>query len=253
MNISLSKAGVVLERGNYLQRASAHAAWMLKEFLHNGQLQHVWKNKTAKIPAKLDDYAYLIQALLQLASATGENKWVLQANELLNVVIAEFSREDGFFYYTAETQKDIPVRKVDLYDGATPSANALMAYNLWLCGMCMEQSRWIEQSILMLHSMADTTIRYGLSFGYWALLQQRHVKGLKTVVCTGKEAGISGRKIKANYMPEAFLLTSQKEISEMPLLEKKFFADKMYIFVCSGQACLAPVTSVEEAFRLLEQ
>ena len=253
MNISLTKAGVVLQNDYYLQMAGAQLEWMLKEFQNHGQLKHAWKNGIAKIPAKLDDYAYLVQALLQHASATGENIWALKAYELMNVIISEFSREDGFFFYTPVTQKDIPVRKVDLYDGATPSANALMAHNLWICGMCMEESAWIERALLMLQNMNDTVIRYSYSFGYWALLLQRHVAGMKTVVCAGNEADMYRRKMQAFYLPQAFLLTSQKEISEMPILEKKFFTDKLYIFVCSGQACLSPVSSVDEAFQLLSE
>jgi uncharacterized protein YyaL (SSP411 family) len=60
-----------------------------------------------------------VQALLQLATATAENKWVLKADELTEQVIRDFSREDGFFYYTSAAQADVPVRKVDVYDGAT--------------------------------------------------------------------------------------------------------------------------------------
>ena len=253
MNISLSKAGMVLQRDQYLQRAEAHMQWMLDEFEHEKQLRHTWKNGIAKIPAKLDDYAYLVQALLQLASATGENKWLLKANELMVVIIDEFSWEDGFFYYTPETQKDIPVRKVDLYDGATPSANAVMAHNLWICGMCMGQNKWIERALMMLGQMSDTSVRYGLSFGYWALLLQRHAEGLKTVICTGRQAALYKREMQAKYQPQAYILTSQKEISEVPIFEKKFFEDKLYIFVCSEQACLSPVSSVDEAFQLLSR
>jgi uncharacterized protein YyaL (SSP411 family) len=251
MNISLSKAGIVLQSENYLQRATEHMQWMIKEFGSDERLLHVWKNGVARIPAKLDDYAYLVQALLQLASATGENKWVLKANELTEIVISEFSYEDGFFYYTPETQKDIPVRKVDLYDGATPSANALMAHNLWICGMSMEQSGWVERAIRMV--MSDTTVRYSYSFGYWALLLQRHLKGLKTVICTGNEVAGMRHEMQSEFIPHAFLLTSQKEISELPIFEKKFFGDKNYIFVCSGEACGAPETNTEAVFRVLRE
>ena len=251
MNISLSKAGVVLDNGKYLQLAADHLQWMVTAFQSEGALMHVWKNGTAKIQAKLDDYAYLAQAMLQLASATGENKWIMKANELLATVTTEFSRGDGFFYYSPGSQKDIPVRKVDLYDGATPSANAFMAHNLWLCGMCMENSLWVQQAGLMLRNMSDTTTRYSYSFGYWALMLQRHVIGMKTVVCSGITANEYRKELQANYLPQAFIVTSQKEISELVVFEKKFFADKMYIFVCTEQACLSPVNSVNEALPLL--
>jgi hypothetical protein len=251
MNIAITKAGVVLRHEHYLQRANDHMQWMIKEFDNSGELKHAWKNGIAKIPAKLDDLAYLVQAMLQLASAGGENKWVLKANEIMETIIRQFSHEEGFFYYTSEAQKDIPVRKIDLYDGATPSANALMAHNLWICGMCMEQGRWIERSLQMLGNMSDTALRYSYSFGYWAILLQRHAHGLRTMVCAGKDIQPYQWEIQAKYMPQVFSLTSQKEISEMPIFEKKFFAGKIYIFVCSEQACLSPVSSVEEAFGLL--
>ncbi len=265
MNISLCKAGVSLSgayndkpfgsanTSKYIERAGEHMQWMLDKFQNNGKLQHAWKNGIAKIPAKLDDYAYLVQALLQLASASGENKWIVKAHELMRVIISEFSQEGGFFYYTPEQQSDMPVRKVDLYDGATPSANAIMAQNLWICGMCMEQNEWIEQAGNMFRNMSDTTVKYSYSFGYWALMIQRYSEGMKTIVCSGTEAEDYRKKILANYLPQAFLLTSQKEIFELPIFEKKFFAGKMYIFVCTEEACLSPVSSVEAAFRLVNQ
>jgi len=252
MNVSLSKAGVVLDNANYLSLAAAHMQWMISAFQNKAGLLHVWKNNIAKIPAKLDDYAYLAQAMLQLASATGANEWVQKANELLVIVTKDFGREDGFFYFSPVSQKDIPVRKVDLYDGATPSANSIMAHNLWLCGMCMENSQWIEQAGLMLSKMRDTASRYSYSFGYWALLLQRHVMGMKTVVCSCKTALKFLHEVQSKYHPQAYLVTSQKEIFELPILEKKFFADKMYIFVCTEQACLSPVHSVEEVLVILD-
>ena len=253
MNSSLCKAGVVLQEEKYLKLASDHMDWMLDRFQNNGLLQHTWKNGIAKIPAKLDDYAYLAQAMLHLASATGENKWVLKASEIVASTVRDFSRGDGFFYYTPELQSDIPVRKVDLYDGATPSANAIMAQNLWICGMCMEKYTWIAQSRLMLQHLSDTTVKYSYSFGYWALLIQRYSAGLKTIICAGLEANDYRKEMQANYLPQSFLLTYKKEIFELPILEKKFFADKMYIFVCTEQACLSPVRSTEEALHLLNQ
>lgn len=253
MNIALTKAGVVLNDEQYLFKAGAHMQWMLDNFALDGKLQHAWKNGIAKIPAKLDDLAYLVQAMLQLGSAVGNNKWIARADDLMKLIISGFSHEGGFFYYTPVGQQDIPVRKVDVYDGATPSANALMAHNLWLCGMCMERSDWVGQAGLMLSNMSDTAARYSYSFGYWALLLQRHAHGMKTVVISGKGAVGTRKEVQKNYLPQAFLLTLEKEIFELPILEKKYFADKMYTFVCSEQACLSPVSTVNEALQLINQ
>lgn len=258
MNIALSKAGVALRNSSglsssYLERATAHMEWMLSAFEQENSLLHTWKKGVARIPAKLDDYAYLVQAMLQLASATGENRWLIKAAQLMETILSDFGAEDGFFYYTPAGQTDIPVRKVDLYDGATPSANAVMAHNLWLCGMYMENTEWLEQADNLLQRMVNTAARYSYSFGYWCMLLQRKIMGVKTVVCTGPEADVFATGIARKYLPEAFLLTYKKEISKVPILEKKFFEDKMYIFVCTERACLPPVDSIEEAFSLINQ
>ena len=251
MNIALCKAGVALDAAKYTVRAEAHMQWMVQAFTSDGGLLHTWKNGTAKIPAKLDDYAYLAQAMLQLASASGNNEWILQAAALMETVVREFSSGDDFFYYTSAQQNDIPVRKIDLYDGATPAANALMAHDLWLCGLCMERPEWTERAARMLRNVCDTVVRYSYSFGYWALLVQRYSEGMKTVICAGDGAKDEMRKMQQHYLPQTFTLTLEKEISELPILEKKFFAGNLHIFVCTEQACLSPVSSAAMAVSLI--
>lgn len=257
MNIALSKAAMCLRTADApfaamcMQRAKAHMQWMVAAYDVDGTMQHTWKNGTARIAAKLDDYAYLIQAMLQLATAAADNEWIVKAAGLTANVISNFGREDGMFYYTAEGQKDIPVRKVDLYDGATPSANAVMAHNLWLCGLCMEHTDWLDRSARMLGSMLATATRYSYSFSCWASLMQKKVNGIKTVVCSGSDAGAAMAEIQSQYHPHVYVLNSVKEISEMPLLEKKYFNGKLLIFVCTEHACMAPVTRADKAFELL--
>ena len=105
----------------------------------------------------------------------------------------------------------------------------------------------------MLQRMAGTTIRYSYSFGYWALLLQRNIIGMKTVVCASSSANDFRKGMQEKYLPQAYLVTSVKKISELPIIEKKYFAGKMLIFVCSENACLSPVSTVNEAFSLVNK
>jgi uncharacterized protein len=224
---------------------------MLEKFAGEHGLLHTWKKGVARIPAKLDDYAFLVQALMQLASASGENKWAVSGADLMHTIIGDFSHDNGFFYYTPAHQTDMPVRKVDVYDGAIPSANAVMAHNLWICGTCLERSDWMERAWNILGDMSDLALRYSYSFGYWALQIQRHAAGLKTMICAGADAGDDLKQLQARYLPQVYTLTSKKEIFELPIMEKKFFPGKKLIFVCTGHACLPPVSSVQEALQLV--
>ena len=251
MNTALTKAAVALQNETYLKLAGTHLQWMDHEFQSDNGLKHTWKNGTAKITAKLDDYAYLIQAMLQFAAASGQNEWITKAAVLMEEVIRDFSHQGLYFYYTPACQQDIPVRKIDLYDGATPSANAVMAHNLWICGMCTEQTEWIERSKLMLANIADHAVRNGYSYGYWAQLIQKNVIGNKTVVCTGVDAQKSAATLRNNFLPQMFLLFSVKNEPELPILKNKFSLNNLSIFVCSEEACLSPVSSVDQAIKLI--
>ena len=253
MNLALTKSATVLDKPEYQGRAEAHMQLLLQHFKTGEGLKHVWKKGKARIGANLDDYAYLVLALLQLASAGGDVEWIKTAEALCEEVQGQFSHESGnFFYYTSDRQNDIPVRKVDLYDGATPSANAVMAHNLLLLGMSMERNDWLEQSEYMVRQMAETATRYTYSFAYWAMLVQRYGKEPKTIVCAGDEAESMAQALRSKYLPECYLVTSRKEISDIGILKEKNFLQESLIFVCTRQACLPPVRRVEESLQLLQ-
>jgi uncharacterized protein len=253
MNQALVKAGTALDNEAYLVRAEQHISWMMLAYERNGAMMHVWKKGVAKIDAKLDDLAYLIQAMLQLASATGKHEWSIKAMEVNERVVADFCDAGKFFYYTSKHSKDIPVRKIDVYDGATPSANAVMAQNLWLCGMLGGKSTYTEHAGLMLRNMADTSMRYAYSFGQWAVSLQRSIWGMRTVLCIGYQSDKALEYFKHKYLPQAYLVTSPGKIYELPITDGKYFADEMHIFVCTEQVCLSPASGLEEALRLVNQ
>jgi uncharacterized protein len=253
MNMALTRAGIALKHPQYIERATSHMQWMLNAFSQGEKLYHVWKQGKAKIDANLDDYAYLVQALLQLASATGNNELILHAIRLTEQVLTHFSHEQGiFFYYTSSAVADIPVRKVEYYDGALPSSNAVMAHNLLLLGACMERTMLSERGYLMLKQMAGSAMRYTYSFSYWGQLLQRYAYGILTVVVAGSGWEAMLAELQTQYLPHVYLLTSQKEISDLPLLSYKYEAGQNSIFVCSSEACMAPETDVAAVLKIIK-
>lgn len=252
MSLAISNAAIALQRPDLGELAEAHMKELLRCFEAEDGLKHVWKGGVAKINAHLDDYAFLIQALLHLASLGNQDRWIVKAAALCETVVAQFSAEDGsFFYFSSAAQNEIPVRKVDVYDGAAPSGNAVMAHNLLLLGMCMERSEWMERANYLISQMGAPAQRYTTSFSYWSILLQRCAAGLKTVLCVGPEGASNARMLHQEFLPHCYFLTSQKEISEVPILKEKHFLSQSLIFVCTQQACLAPVNSVAESLQLI--
>jgi len=251
MNIALAKAAVSLGNNLYLEKAKTHMGWMLEAFYDNGW-QHVWKQGKARISANLDDLAYLAQALLQLASAAGDERYLHKASEIVTLVQNVYSDDAGvFFCYTSSAQADIPVRKVEMYDGALPSSNAVMAHNLLLLGIINEQHGTSERGYAMLRQMAGSATRYTYSFAYWAMLMQRYNKGLLTVVTAGPEALDMHRAMQDNYAPHACLLVQTGGETTVPVLQHRYDEQHTRAFVCTQEACLAPETDVRKALLLI--
>jgi len=248
MNIALCKAAVALDNQGYLQIAEQHLNWLLAHFeQENGTLFHVYKEGKAYIMGKLDDYAYLIQALLVFASKSGQTDFVVKANALMEFVQDNFKQEGkDFFNFSANGQGDILVPKVELYDGATPSANAVLAESLYLLGNIMERNDWVKQSGVMLSAMQSSINRYPSSFSNWAVILQRAGMGRKQLILNGNDGQEALLSWHQNYFPETFSLLMKKGGSELPIFVGKPYGEKLSLYLCEEMACQMPVHSIAE-------
>lgn len=252
MNVALTKAAAVLSDSQYLVRATTHLEWLLKEFVLEDKVLHTWKKGSAKIMAKLDDVAYLTNAIINYASVTGDKRKLHLAADIIEKVNSQFLHEDrSFYYYSSSLQKDIPVRKIDVYDGALPSANAVMAKNLQILGISLEKNNWIEQGEYMVANMAANSVKYPSSFAYWAQLLQYDLVGLYKVDFVGGNAEKSHAKLLRYYVPNAVKLLPVKDDSDVEVLSSRRFAQQLEINICSKEMCLPPVNTVKEVLEKL--
>lgn len=247
MNIALIDAGMALGESSYLEAAKTHMDWMLSSFAFDDYtLGHVYKNELKKNPAKLDDYAYLIKALIKLASATAAPFYALEAIKWMQIVDSSFLCEDHtFYFYSSSTQTDIPVRKVELYDGATPSANAIMMENLNVMGRLMEQSAWLERSEAMLFAQSSFALRYPTSFAYWAMYMQKYQKGFQELIICGENAALVLNDWQRQYHPEIFTLAISEIIPGIPALQDRFIDGETILYLCRHFVCDLPVKDIE--------
>jgi len=251
MNIALSKAGAAFGDDALVARSAAHMQWMLQQFESKEGLLHSSKNGVARIPAKLDDYACLANALVHLATATGSGAWLWRGTQLMETIIRDFAHEEGFFYYTPAGQSDIPVRKVDLYDGATPSANAVMAHNLAIYGLCMERPEWSTQAQQMLEKIGKQAAAHAYSFSYWAQQIQRSINGAKTIIIACDQPAAARRQFIASFLPQVYCLCTTGEEKPVPLVADKYAGPGLKIFLCTNNACLQPVEHVSTVLDML--
>lgn len=253
MNIAYSKAYAATGNEHYKLTAIANMQFLLDHFkTDTGQFHHVWKMNTAKFPAFLDDYAYLIQALLQLQRITADTTWLDEAKRICELVISGFSAESGYFYYTPADQTDVIVRKTELYDGATPSGNAIMAHNLYELGILFDQKQWMERAALMVNGIREMVIKYPTSFGAWLCVFLQIIQGSYEIVITGNYKEVL-QELLSNYLPHAIVMSTSIPNDAYPLLQGKVVEENATLFLCRNYSCQQPVYSVKDLIEQMNQ
>jgi uncharacterized protein YyaL (SSP411 family) len=216
----------------------------------DGSWQHTGKDGQSRIPAFLDDYAVLIQAYIYLQEITGNSEYLLRAKAIIEWVTEHFVEEEtGFFFYTPLGQKDVVVRKKEVYDGAVPSGNALMAQNLQYLSIVFDRPDWREQCRTLLASMGSAIIRHPGSFGVWAMTLQQEIVGCQEWAIVGHQATQYLGPLLSRFFPNKILQVKETNLLNFPLLSGKNIPEKpgeVLFFQCKEYQCAQPVSSYKE-------
>jgi hypothetical protein len=253
MNTAYSKAYAATGNLHYKAVAEKNMAFVLQAFkAGNGGYHHTWKEGAAKYPAFLDDYAYLIAALLELAQVSGHFNWLDEAYHLAEAVLDNFADDESpFFYFTSRRQSDVLLRKKEVYDGATPSGNAVMAQNLYRLSVFFDQQTWRERAEDMVRAMGEVTVKHPTSFGVWLSLLAEIIRGTDEIAVLGRQWENYLGKILSTYIPHKIIMAAEKPLSNYPLLAGKAENAEILIYLCKNYACQNPVSTIADLQRLL--
>ncbi len=249
MNIAYAKAFAALGDPAFKEKAIQNMHFLEKRFRNSdGSWFHTYKEGTARIPAFLDDYACLIQAYIQLQEITGQGAYLERAKEITEWVISNFVEENtGFFYFTREGQTDVIVRKKEVYDGAVPSGNAVMAQNLYYLSLVFDRPQWAEHSRDLLASLGVAMSKYPSSFGVWGMVLQSHIRGMLEIAITGQRAKDFLAPVLKAFIPNKIIQAEETNSGIFPLLAGKTGLDEVgpAFYLCKNYACLAPFSTVD--------
>jgi hypothetical protein len=252
MNVACSKAYAASGNDKYKELAICNMQFIEEKMQkESDSFYHTYKNQVARIDAFLDDYAYLIQSYIHLQEITGNGDYLIKAKNITTFVIENFSEtETGFFYYTHQQQQDVIVRKKEVYDGATPSGNAVMALNLYYLSIVFDIPDWHQRSLKMCESLSNAIIKYPTSFGCWASAFQINFYGTKEIAVVGNGAEQYLPAILKNYLPNKILQSTNVKNSIFPLFKGKFNEEMLSFYVCKNYICSRPVYEVGEFLQI---
>jgi hypothetical protein len=254
MITAFCKASAVLGDETYEKKAIALYDFIRGKFSRNGLINfHTYKNQEAKHPAFLDDFAYCIQACIHLQEVTANQQYLLDAKKMTEFVLAHFENEKtGLFYYTNDEQADVITRKIEVYDGAIPSGNAVMTENLFYLSVIFEKAEWKQKAYHLANGLSDVVMKYPGSFGTWALFFLKQTLGINEIVLTGNSITEARKEMLRLYMPNKVFQSSITEAA-FPLLMHKSYDETALIYVCKNHECYEPVIDVKGFRNLVEK
>lgn len=262
MLASLAEAARVLGRDDYLVSAERAGDFLL-ENLRNEELRlyRTYKEGKAKLNAFLEDYANLIDAMLELYQSTFVEKWFDEARRLANVVLEHFQADDGGFFDTSDDHEKLIVRPRQLQDNATPSGNSMMAKQLIRLTGYTGDSRYDEAARQILRPLLPAMESYPQAFGEALNASDMLIRGLAEVAIVGNPVTEETKELLAQvrevYRPNVITALARENVdgeTNIPLLNYRMMrGDKPTVYVCQHFACKMPVTTADEMANLLAE
>lgn len=250
---ALANCYAALQIESFKAEAISLAEFLKNEFKKEGTYFHTHTNGVSKYPAFLDDLSYWIDALIALQEITGDSSYLFQAKEINELVIKDFSDEDEvYFYFTSQSQRDVVVRKVELYDSATASPNAVMLHNLLYLSIVFEDDNYYNRASKMLNAVKEIVKKYPNSFAVWAAALAKLSFPLHEIVIAGKKYSEMLNNILPIFIPHKVLI-SNSSAENLPLLMDKDFSTDTKLYVCFNRTCKAPVNTLEEFDTLIKK
>jgi len=246
----LAISGRLLGEAGHIEAAARAVDFLRENCWRDGGLFATWKDGTARFPAYLDDYAYLLDALLELLQARFRSADLGFARELAEVLLARFAdRERGGFWFTAEGQDPPLHRPKGFADDATPAGNGVAAQALARLGWLLGETRYLDA--------AEATLRGG-----WASLSRvpqahtamlnaldEYLDPVEIVVIRGPadDIGTWSAALAARYAPRRMVLAIPAAAAGLPeALATKLARDGTVAYICRGPQCSEPIAELSQ-------
>ena len=258
---AFAKAGTALDDAgdrSYLETAEKAAAFVAKHLTDpdSGELRRSWREGKVLKTGFAEDYAFLIQGLLDLYEATFAIRWLQWAAELQGIMDRLFWDDQGSGYFSSPAgDPHLLLRMKEDYDGAEPSANSVSALNLLRLSRMLgneEASEKAERIFAIsgrqLEGMPAAVPQLLVAIQY-SLHPERQSVVAGAPGASDTQALVSA--VRKGFHPDQVILLADGAEAQAWLSERvpslagmKPVHDKAALYRCENFTCSAPVTDV---------
>lgn len=250
---ALAETGAYFDRPDLIEAATCTADLLVRLHLDpHARLTRTSKDGRAGTNAGvLEDYADVAEGFLALAAVSGEGVWLEFSGFLLDIVLDQFTDEDGSLYDTAADAERLIRRPQDPTDSATPSgwsaaAGALLTY---AAHTGSEPHRTAaERALGVVRALGPRVPRF---IGHGLAVAEALLDGPREIAVVGDPADPGARALHRTALlgtaPGAVVAAGAEGSEEFPLLVDRPLIDGgAAAYVCRGFVCDAPTADAAE-------
>jgi len=250
----LAIAGRALDRPDFIDAATAAVDFIRHKLWRDGRLLATYKDGKAHLPAYLDDYAFLADALLELLQSRWRTSDLDFACDLLEVMLARFEDTAGGFYFTASDHERLIHRSKTFADDSMPAGNGVAASVLCRMGYLMGELRYLKAAERTLEAGWTSMREYGP--GHMSMLNALDDFLASTEILIIRGDATDGerwaRSLRALYAPNRLIFAIPRDTENLPsALADKASGPTTTAYLCTGMTCSAPLTDLGELARKL--
>jgi uncharacterized protein YyaL (SSP411 family) len=232
-----------------------------KNLYRDGHLLRTFNKGKAKYQAYLDDYAFLIQGLLDAYEALFDVTYLEWAFELAEYTNSKFWDDEKYgYFYTSADQEELIERLKDEHDASLPSGSAIMMLNLLRFYSLTESNDFLDIAESMLKKYGKRMVSNPYGYASYFLGLDFYLKKPKEIVLVLPEGGNAQDyydTIFKSYLPNKVVIAMEIDksvptLSASLLQGKEPIDGKITAYVCHNFACSQPVFSPEDLEKLLQ-
>ncbi len=210
----------------------------------DGRLLASYKDGSAHLNAYLDDYAFLLDALIELMQAEFRTADLAWARELAEALLDQFEDKahGGFFFVSHDHEQLLHRAKIGPRND-TPSGNSVAALALERLGHILGEPRYSEAARRTVLAFSRLFGEQPTAHGMLGIALDEQLTPPTLVVLSGNgDAAAWRRALDAQYLPHVIALTIPADTADLPPTLAKPAAGVIQAWVCQGVTCLPPIT-----------